>query len=433
MKKNILVLGSGGREHAFVWSLLKDQKIGKIYCAPGNGGTQDIAKNINLDINSPKQVLNFVKKNNIDLTIVGPEAPLEKGIVDYFENENKLIFGPSKFASQLETSKIFAREVLNKCNVNQPNFYICHTSKDIKNYYEKNGLPFVIKVDGLAAGKGVFVCHELNDVNHAIVSIFDENNFGKSSNKILIEECLKGEELSIFAICDGKNFKVLNTAQDHKRIFDNDLGPNTGGMGAYSPTPLSTVSLITEVEEEIYKPVLNYMNALGFPFKGFLYAGLMLVDGKPFVIEFNVRMGDPETQVVLPLLQSSLYDLIYKATRQELDDCKIKNSDKTSVTIVLASNGYPNEYKKGQKILIDDDFLVFHAGTIKNKNRMIVNGGRVLNVVGFGNDLDDAIADAYENVKKIQFEGMYFRKDIGKKGLTYKSKNILEDKNDWFR
>jgi len=429
MKKNILVLGNGGREHAFVWSLMKDQQIHKIYCAPGNGGTQDIATNINIDINNPKEVLNFVKENNVDLTIVGPEAPLEKGIVDYFENENKLIFGPSKFASQLETSKIFAREVLNECNVNQPDFYICKTSKDIMNYFEKNGLPFVIKVDGLAAGKGVFVCHDLNDVNQAIVSIFDEDNFGKSSDKILIEEFLEGEELSVFAVCDGKNFKVLNTAQDHKRAFDDDLGPNTGGMGAYSPTPLSTKSLINEVKEEIYKPVLDYMIGLGFPFKGFLYAGLMLVDGKPYVIEFNVRMGDPETQVVLPLLQSSLYDLIHKATIQNLDDYKIKNSDATCVTIVLASNGYPNEYIKGQEILIEDDVLVFHAGTIKNKNKVIVNGGRVLNVVGFGNDLDDAIVDAYENIKKIKFKDMYFRKDIGKKGLSYKSKNILEDKN----
>ena len=200
-------------------------------------------------------------------------------------------------------------------------------------------------------------------------------------------------------------------------------------MGAYSPTPLSTRSLINKVKEEIYKPVLDYMSGLGFPYKGFLYAGLMLVDGKPYVIEFNVRMGDPETQVVLPLLQSSLYDLIHKATIQNLDDYKIKNSDATCVTIVLASNGYPNEYSKGQEILIEDDVLVFHAGTIKNKNKVIVNGGRVINVVGFGNDLDDAIVDAYENIKKIKFNDMYFRKDIGKKGLSYKSKNILEDKN----
>ena len=430
MKKKILVLGSGGREHAFVWSLKKDQNISKIYCAPGNGGTKDIAVNIDLDINKPNTVLKFATENNVDLTIVGPEAPLEKGIVDCFEKANQLIFGPSKYASQLETSKIFAREVLKKCNVKQPNFYICKTKKDIKNYYKKNGLPFVIKVDGLAAGKGVFVCHELNDINQAIVSIFDENNFGKSSDKILIEEFLEGEELSVFAICDGKNFKILNTAQDHKRIYDNDLGPNTGGMGAYSPTPLSTENLINQVEEEIYKPVLNFMEELGYPFKGFLYAGLMLVDGKAFVVEFNVRMGDPETQVVLPLLQSSLYDLILKATKQELDDCIIKNSNKTSVTIVIASDGYPNKYKKGQEISIEDDFLFFHAGTMKKNDKIHVNGGRVLNVVGFGDDLNDAIIDAYNNVKKIKFKNMYFRKDIGRKGLSYYSKNILEDKND---
>ncbi len=430
MKYKVLVLGSGGREHAFVWSMKKDKKIEEIYCAPGNGGTDELAINVDIDINNPKEVLNFVDKYNINLTVVGPEAPLEKGIVDYFKENDRLIFGPTQFASQLETSKIFARDVLKKCNVNQPEFYIYKTKKDVLNHYKREGLPFVIKVDGLAAGKGVFVCQNKKDFDDAIVSVFDNNSFGSSSDKVLIEQCLFGEELSVFAICDGKEFKIINTAQDHKRIYENDSGPNTGGMGAYSPTPLSTDKLIDKVKIEIYKPVLEYMNKIGHPFSGFLYAGLMLVKGEPYVIEFNVRMGDPETQVVLPLLNSSLFDLIYNSSKQKLIDSKIEISNKTAVTIVLASDGYPNHYKKGQEIVINDDSLVFHAGTVKKEGKFYVNGGRVLNVVGFGNDLKEAIANAYVKVQNVNFDNIYYRSDIGSKGLLYNSNNNLEVSDD---
>ena len=427
MKYNVLVLGSGGREHAFVWSLKKEHKIEKIYCAPGNGGTADIAINVSLDINNPKEVLGFVNKNNIDLTVVGPEAPLEKGIVDYFKENNKKIFGPTRFAAQLETSKFFAREILKKCNVRQPDFYLCNNKDDILKVKNDIGLPFVIKVDGLAAGKGVYVCLNENEFDEAIDNIYVKNMFGSASDKILIEECLFGEELSVFAICDGLDFKILNTAQDHKRIFDEDKGPNTGGMGAYSPTPLSSKELIEKVKNNIYQPVLKYLSENKTPFSGFLYAGLMLVNNVPYVIEFNVRMGDPETQVVLPLLESSLFELLYSAVNSKLHDVDIKVSSNAALTVVLASEGYPNEYLKGQRITLKNKSLLFHAGTKKIDGDYFVNGGRVLNVVGIGKNLNEAKNNAYNEISNVVFEGKYFRNDIGLKGLNY---NRMEDCDD---
>ena len=427
MSYNVLVLGSGGREHAFVWSLIKDSQIDKIFCAPGNGGTEDIAINVLLDINKPIDVLEFVVDNDIDLTIVGPEAPLEKGIVDLFKKNNKLIFGPTKYASQLESSKLFAREVLHDCNVKQPKFFSCKTKEDVLMVKEEIGLPFVIKVDGLAAGKGVYVCLKEEDYYKAIDNIFNKNMFGKSSDIILIEECLFGEELSVFAICDGRDFKILNTAQDHKRIYDNDKGPNTGGMGAYSPTPLSTENLIKKVENEIYKPVLDYMYSQGNPFTGFLYAGLMLVDNEPYVIEFNVRMGDPETQVVLPLLETSLFDILYKTTNNELNSIDIKISSKTALTVVLASEGYPEEYTKGQKIILKNKSLLFHAGTKLIEGDLCVNGGRVLNVVGVGKNLKEAKENVYKDIENIEFDKKYFRNDIGDKGIRYNQANLEKE------
>ncbi len=424
MKYNVLVLGSGGREHAFVWSLKKDLNVDKIYCAPGNGGTEDIAINVKLDINNPIDVLKFVTENKIDLTIVGPEAPLENGIVDHFNKNNQRIFGPTKYAAQLETSKLFARDVLKKCNVNQPKYYVCKDKDDVLKIKNDIGLPFVIKVDGLAGGKGVYVCINENDYIDAIENIFEKNKFGSSADTILIEECLFGEELSVFAVCNGKSFKILNTAQDHKRIFENDKGPNTGGMGAYSPTPLSTENLIDSVKNNIYKPVLEYMESVGHPFTGFLYAGLMLVNNQPYVIEFNARMGDPETQVVLPLLKTSLFDLLYSATQNRLNQIDIEIVSKTALTIVLASEGYPGNYKKGQKIDIKDPELLFHAGTINKDGELYVNGGRVINVVGIGSNLKEAKLNAYNDLEKIDFDGKSFRKDIGDKGIAYAQSNL---------
>ena len=419
----VLILGSGGREHAFAWSLLKERSIKKIYCAPGNGGTDLIASNISIDINDPNEVLKFVEKHDIDLTIVGPEKPLKEGIVDIFNNSNRMIFGPTKFAAQLETSKVFSRTLMQKCDVLQPNFNICHNIKEVEKIKEKNGLPLVLKVDGLAAGKGAFVCEKEIEYQDAINDIYKLNKFGDAANKILVEECLIGDELSVFAICDGMDLKIINTAQDHKRVNDGDKGPNTGGMGAYSPTPLSTKKLIENVKDNIYKPVLQKMIELGHPFRGFLYAGIMLVNNKPYVIEFNVRMGDPETQVVLPLLESSLFELLYNTVNNKLLETKLTVSSKTAVTVVLSSNGYPSYYKKGQVIKIDNkntsNCIHFHAGTTNNEGVITVNGGRVLNVVGFGNNLKSAIDNTYNEIDNIYFEGMYYRNDIGRKGLNH--------------
>ncbi len=421
--KNILVIGSGGREHAFVKSLHEDQNVGQIFCAPGNGGTALISTNIGLDISNHQTVIEFAKQNNIDLTIVGPEAPLSEGIVDAFNAEGLRIFGPNKFASQLESSKLFARDVMKEYNIPQPEYYSCNTRDKAERVKEILELPIVLKADGLAAGKGVLVCHTEIEFNDAMKVMYDDAAFGEACNEVSVEKCLIGEELSVFAVCDGNDFVILNSAQDHKRAYDGDLGPNTGGMGAYSPTPLSTPDMISKVSQQIIKPTLDAMVDKGNPFVGFLYAGIMIVNKEPFVIEFNVRMGDPETQVVFPLLKSSLYELLSKATDGKLVEYNVEISTKTAVTVVLSAEGYPASYPKGMEIHglenMDGD-LVFHAGTQKKENgRIVTSGGRVLNVVGFGNNLVSAIQDAYRIVEKVDFSGKFYRKDIGQRGLKY--------------
>ena len=418
-----MVLGSGGREHTMVWSLAKDNNVDKIYCCPGNGGTGELAENINLDLKDFGKISEFVTENKIDFTIVGPEVPLADGIVDYFEQKKLLIFGPSKYAAKLESSKIFARYFMMKNQIPQPAFSVCDDRQSALKSREKISLPLVVKADGLAAGKGVSICNTEADYSDALDIMFSQRSFGDAGDRITIEECLIGEELSVFAICDGDHYKILNSAQDHKRIFDEDKGPNTGGMGAYSPTPLSTSELLEKVEKRIIQPTLQGMKEIGTPFKGFLYAGIMIVNGDPYVIEFNVRMGDPETQVVLPLLKSSFSELIYAAITGEIDKTDIKVSHKTAVTVVLAAKGYPGNYPKGMKINNIDrhiDGLIFHAGTTGNSDAgFITSGGRVLNVVGFGDNLNDAIKNTYDIASDIHFDNMYYRKDIGKRGLKY--------------
>lgn len=418
-----MVLGSGGREHTMVWSLAKDENVDRIFCCPGNGGTGKLAKNVDLDLRDFVKLSEFVLENNIDFTIVGPEVPLADGIVDYFGQKELQIFGPSKYAAKLESSKIFARYFMKKNEIPQPAFIVCDDRQSAIKAKDEISLPLVVKADGLAAGKGVIICNSENEYSDALDSMFSQRSFGSAGDRITIEECLIGEELSVFAICDGDHYKILNTAQDHKRIFDEDKGPNTGGMGAYSPTPLSTSELIDKVEKRIIQPTLQGMNEIGTPFKGFLYAGIMIVNGDPYVIEFNVRMGDPETQVVLPLLESSFSELIYAAITGDIESTEIIVSDKTAVTVVLAANGYPGNYPKGMKINNIDsltDGLIFHAGTTGNsKTGFITTGGRVLNIVGFGDNLNEAIKNTYDLVADIHFDEMYFRKDIGKRGLKY--------------
>ncbi len=421
--KKVLVLGGGGREYAFVWKLLQDPEVDKVFCAPGNGGTDRICENLNLDISNHEQVLEAIRKHNIDLTLIGPEAPLANGIVDYLELNNIKVFGPDQYASQLESSKLFARDIMQEYNIPQPKYEKCSSADEVEVLKKSWGLPLVIKADGLAAGKGVFICETEESFNESLNLMFKENQFGEASQNVSVEECLFGEELSVFAVCDGDSYKILNTAQDHKRVFDDDKGPNTGGMGAYSPTPLSTDSIILKTEKKIVEPILRAMKDKGHPYKGFLYIGIMIVDGDPYVIEFNVRMGDPETQVVIPLLSSSLYKLLNDSIEGNLSHSHLKISSQIAVTVVLASEGYPNSYKKGMEIsgIEDlDEALVFHAGTNFKNGSFFASGGRVLNVIGFGDNLQDAIRSTYRIVDKIKFEGKYFRKDIGQKGLNYK-------------
>ena len=421
--KKVLVLGSGGREYAFAWKFLKDKEVEEVYCAPGNGGTKSLCTNLSLDINNHKQVLEKIIDLGIDLTVVGPEAPLADGIVDYLESNGAKVFGPDQYASQLESSKLFARDIMDEHHIPQPRYKKCSSIQDAIEIKNSWGLPLVIKADGLAAGKGVIICKDERSFDDAMNIMFENPQFGEASRDISVEECLFGEELSIFAVCDGDSYKILNTAQDHKRIFDGDKGPNTGGMGAYSPTPLSTKDIILKTEEKIIKPTLQAMKDRRHPYKGFLYIGIMIVDGDPYVIEFNVRMGDPETQVVIPLLDSSLYSLLDDCIEGRLGSTTLRISKKTAVTVVLAAEGYPNSYSKGMKINGIENInegLVFHAGTDFTDGLLTSIGGRVLNIIGFGDSLIDAIDSTYKAVDKINFEGKYFRKDIGQKGLNYK-------------
>jgi len=418
----VLILGSGGREHAIAWSIYKDSKVDTLYCAPGNAGTQTISENVNIDIMNNNEILSFVKKNNINLIIVGPEQPLENAVVDFFEKHNIKIFGPSKYAAQLETSKLFARYIMEKYNIPQPAFFECTTEEEILSIQGKLGFPLVLKADGLAAGKGVIICSNFDELYTAIDVMINNRKFGKASTKISVEECLKGEELSVFAICDGKNYKIINSAQDHKRAYDNDKGPNTGGMGAYCPTPLFDDSLKERVESNVLKPILYAMDKEGHPFKGFLYIGLIIDENEPYVIEFNVRLGDPEAQVLLPLIESSVFEMILASIEGNINLHDIKLSTGYAVTIVLAAKGYPDLYNKGMKIRgLENvkDSIVFHAGTYLKNDECYTNGGRVINVVGIDNNLKLSISKAYELAKKINFEDKYYRMDIGSKALKY--------------
>ena len=430
MKKKVLVLGSGGREHALVWAFAKDDNVSKVYCAPGNGGTGEIAENITVNLANLQEVLRLAQEKKIDFTVVGPETPLAGGIVDSFRKAGLRIFGPDAYGAQLESSKLFARNLMAENKIPQPSFYSCNTREEVVSLKEILELPLVLKADGLAAGKGVIVCQKEEEFETALRTIFDDGAFGNAADRVSLERCLYGEELSVFAVCDGENFKNLNSAQDHKRAYDGDKGPNTGGMGAYSPTPLSTPKLLSRVGKEIIQPTLNAMIERGHPYTGFLYVGLMIVDGDPYVIEFNVRMGDPETQVVLPLLKSSLFELLWNATEGKLKQSKIIKSSQTALTVVMAAEGYPGKYKIGMKIKGLDkvkDRLVFHAGTRKQNHDIVTSGGRVLNAVGFGKDLNSAIEDAYDIVKAVDFSGKYYRKDIGKRGLQYLKKGVKND------
>ena len=430
MKKiRVLVIGSGGREHAIAWSIAKDKNVEKIFCCPGNGGTQDVFINVDIDVKNHKDVVSFIESNLIDLTVVGPEDPLADGLVDTLRSQGLIVFGPTQYCSQLESSKLFARNLMKEVGIPHPEFFECSTKEEILDAKKSLGLPIVLKADGLAAGKGVIICSSEEELDDAIDLMLDQKAFGSASSKISVEECLVGEEVSVFAVCNDRNYEILNTAQDHKRVYDGDLGPNTGGMGAYSPTSLLDNTLMDSVCKEIIEPTLQALSECNNPFSGFLYCGLMLVGNKPYVIEYNVRMGDPEAQVVIPLLKGSIFDLLWSCANNKPFNSAVEVEDKTAVSVVMSSEGYPENYETGEIIKgLDENKnkLIFHSGTVKRNNNIYTNGGRVLNVVGFGENLKSAIDDAYSTVEKIDFSNKFFRKDIGLKGLNYQ--RVQDDK-----
>ncbi len=419
----VLVVGSGGREHALVWKISRSTKVSKVYCAPGNAGIAGIAECVNIKAEDIAGLKKFAQENKIDLTIVGPEAPLVAGIVDEFKAAGLRVFGPSKAAARLEGSKLYAKEIMRKYDVPTAAFEEFVNEKAAINYLQNTKFPLVVKADGLAAGKGVFVASEFEYAEEAVHRMIVKREFGEASAKILIEDCLVGEEASILAFCDGKHFRTMQSAQDHKRIFDNDAGPNTGGMGAYSPAPVVSNGVLKEVEDRVFRRMMEGMEKEGAPFVGVLYAGLMITKDGPKVLEFNVRFGDPETQPILMRLKTDIIDIIEHLLEGKLDKINIEWDKRPSVCIVLASKGYPGEYEKGKVIEgLDEaskveDAFVFHAGTALKDGKIVTSGGRVLGVTAMADTIEKAIQKAYSVVRMIKFEGMHYRSDIGRKAL----------------
>ena len=413
----ICVIGSGGREHAICKSIQKSSKVKKIFCLPGNAGTQELAENVDLNIDDHDELIKFLKKSKVDLVIVGPEKPLVNGITNVLENNNIKVFGPRKVPSQLEGSKTFTKEICKKYNIPTAKFGVFETIDETLNFLKKSNFPIVIKADGLAAGKGVYISKNFQESKDAVKEIFG-GKFG-SAKKILVEEFLTGEEMSFFIISDGKNFKVFQTAQDHKRVGEGDLGKNTGGMGSYSPSGLINKNLESKIINKIITPTLKAINDLGEKYKGFLYAGLMISNNEPFLIEYNVRMGDPECQTILPLLETDLVDIFMACCDEKLEKFEIKWSEKKSLCIVLCSKGYPDKFKNNIKIdnlsnlTLDKNDFVFHAGTKKEKNELISNGGRVLNFVTTSSSFKNSRERIITLINQLNWENGFFRKDIG--------------------
>lgn len=421
----ILVIGSGGREHALCWKIAGEKKCEKLYCAPGNGGISQAAELVDINADDIKALAGFASKNKIDLTVAGPEVPLAAGIVDEFQSRNLRIFGPSKACARLEGSKVFAKELMKRISVPTAGFRVFKKSDEALKYLGTQKFPVVIKADGLAAGKGVIICKTINDAKTAVNDMMVKKVFGAAADNIIVEECLEGEEASIIVVSDGKNTVPLASSQDHKRVFDGDKGLNTGGMGAYSPAPVVTRELFKEVMDKVINPVVKALAAEKTPYKGALYAGIMITKNGPKVLEFNARFGDPETQVIMPRLKSGLIDLMERSIDGKLDGYKLEWDERPCVSVVMASGGYPGSYEKGKEIKgIKDaeglkDVVVFHAGTkagrrsVDGTGTFITTGGRVLNVTALGSDIKDAIKNCYNAVNKIHFDEMHYRRDIG--------------------
>lgn len=419
----VLVVGSGGREHAIVWKLAQSRSVDKIYCAPGNAGISEIAECVDISPDNFEALVNFVKYDWIDITIVGPEDPLSKGIVDAFEKEGRKIVGPNKLAAQMESSKVFAKEFMRRHRILTADYKVFTSYSHAEEHVRMKGAPIVIKADGLAAGKGVIVASTLDEAVDGLNLIMKEKAFGDAGNRVVIEDCLAGEEASYMVFTDGDAIMPMASSQDHKRIFDEDAGPNTGGMGAYSPAPIVTKELESIVMDKIIKPTIYGLRSEKIKFKGILYAGLMIKDGIPSVLEFNTRLGDPETQPIMMRMTNDLLDISMAIAEERLSGIVPDWRENASVCVVVASGGYPGKYQKGQVIKgLDeakklDNVYVFHAGTASNGTDFVTNGGRVLGITALGEDIKTAKERAYEAVKKIHFDGMHYRKDIADRAL----------------
>lgn len=419
----VLIIGGGGREHAIAWKLSQSSRVDKIYCTPGNAGISEIAECIDIDLKDFDELIDFVKYEWVDLTIVGPEEPLSKGIVDVFEKEDRRIVGPTKAAAQLESSKVFAKSFMIEHRIPTAEYKVFTSYLHAEEYIRLKGAPIVIKADGLAAGKGVTVAETVDEAINALRLIMKERVFGSAGDRVVIEDFLEGQEASFMVFTDGKTIIPMVSSQDHKRVFDNDEGPNTGGMGAYSPAPIITKELEQEILETIIKPTIRGLKNEGIRYKGILYAGLIIKNNKPYVLEFNCRFGDPETQPVLFRLDSDLVDICLALSEGRLSNMDVRWKEDAAVCVVLASKGYPNKYEKGKIIYgLDDvkkmkDVMVFHAGTAFDNDHIVTNGGRVLGVTAIGKDIKSAKQRAYEAIQKIHFDGMHYRKDIADKAI----------------
>ncbi|WP_186754687.1 phosphoribosylamine--glycine ligase [Echinicola salinicaeni] len=427
---NILLLGSGGREHAFAYKIVNSPKCDQLFVAPGNAGTAAIANNVALSITDFPALKEFVLSNKIEMIVVGPEEPLVKGVADYFadqdETKNIPVVGPKKLGATLEGSKDFSKQFMQRNNVPTAASatFTKETVEEGLQYLKSQSLPIVLKADGLAAGKGVLICETLEDAENSFKEMLLESKFGAASDMVVIEEFLTGIELSVFVATDGKSYKILPEAKDYKRIGEKDTGLNTGGMGAVSPVPFADDAFMHKVEEKVVKPTIAGLDKENIDYKGFIFIGLMNTNGEPYVIEYNVRMGDPETQAVLPRIKSDFVDLLYAIGTGKLSEYKLALEDFTATTVVMVAGGYPGSYPKGDKIngleLENGSSITFHAGTTNNEQGDVVtNGGRVMGITGKGNSVEEALSNAYSRVKEITWKDVYFRKDIGQDILNY--------------
>ncbi len=422
---NVLVLGSGGREHAIAYKISKSSLVDNLYWTPGNGATEEIAENPGISLDDFDALANFAKENKIGLTVVGPEAPLVKGISNFFNEKGLKIFGPESNGAMIEGSKIFAKQIMKEAGIPTAEYRDFYDLESAKKYLKTAEPPFVIKADGLAAGKGVVISNSIEEANRVLEDMFVKKIFGDSGTKVVIESFLKGEEATVLALFDGESIVPLISSQDHKPVFDGDKGPNTGGMGAIAPAPVITEDIMNKVITRILEPLNNALKKRGIEYKGVVYAGLMIVQDDPYVVEFNCRFGDPETEAVLPLLKSDFLELLLNTVEGKLSEVKLEWNDGYCCDVVLCSGGYPGKYEKGKEIRgleslkNIEDLFIFHAGTVKKDEKLFTNGGRVLNIAAVDKTLKSAVNKAYSYINSISFEGMHYRKDIGYRGLKH--------------